>query len=276
MIIDCHTHIGPVMEIDDRVWLTADGLVDWMNRQGIDKAVLLPLENPEACYGPFGTREALAEARRFAERIMVFASVDPRRPSAVKLLETAKLHGCVGFGEHKVGLAIDDPLSVELYRAAGELGFAVLIHLDHLIVPTLNYDEVGLPRLEKLLKMLPKTNFIMHGPGWWAEIAPKPATGVAYPPGPVAPGGAIDRLFSNYPNIFGDLSAGSGFNGLTRDPDFAAGFIERHWRRLLFGTDYLRPGQHCPIIEHLRKLDIPAEWKDAIYAKNLLALLPAQ
>jgi predicted TIM-barrel fold metal-dependent hydrolase len=65
---------------------------------------------------------------------------------------------------------------------------------------------------------------------------------------------------SDYPNVFGDHSAGSGLNFLTRDPDFAAGFIERHQDKLLFGSDCddvvgRGPGcQGAQILANLRKL----------------------
>ena len=41
-----------------------------------------------------------------------------------------------------------------------------------------------------------------------------------YPDGPVAPGGAIDTLMDKYPNLHGDLSAGSGAGAISRDPEF--------------------------------------------------------
>ena len=49
--------------------------------------------------------------------------------------------------------------------------------------------------------------------------------------------GYTDRLLSDYPNMYGDLSAGSGLNALTRDEDFARDFLIRHRDRLLFGSD---------------------------------------
>ena len=58
-----------------------------------------------------------------------------------------------------------------------------------------------------------------------------------YPRGPVTPGGWTDRYLSDYPNFFADLSAGSGHNALTRDPDFTRGFLKRHQDKLLFGSD---------------------------------------
>jgi predicted TIM-barrel fold metal-dependent hydrolase len=50
-------------------------------------------------------------------------------------------------------------------------------------------------------------------------------------------GGVTDRLLSEFPNLYGDLSANSGRNALGRDPDFAAGFVDRHQNKLMFGSD---------------------------------------
>jgi predicted TIM-barrel fold metal-dependent hydrolase len=37
--------------------------------------------------------------------------------------------------------------------------------------------------------------------------------------------------------MFGDLSAGSGLNALTRDEDFTRDFLTRHQDKLLYGSD---------------------------------------
>src|SRR4029079_2409987 len=85
---------------------------------------------------------------------------------------------------------------------------------------------------------------------WWASISGEVSEDLAgYPNKPVAPGGAIDRLMDKYPNIYGDLSAGSGSNGLSRDMAFAKEFVIRRQDRLMFGTDYLAPGQGGPQFE---------------------------
>ena len=64
---------------------------------------------------------------------------------------------------------------------------------------------------QKMLKKFPQTIFIGHGPHFWAEIAAdlskKDFQG--YPKGKVKRG-ALDKLFSKYHNLYGDLSAGSG------------------------------------------------------------------
>ena len=37
--------------------------------------------------------------------------------------------------------------------------------------------------------------------------------------------------------MYGDLSAGSGLNALTRDEDFARDFLSRHQNKLIYGSD---------------------------------------
>jgi hypothetical protein len=37
--------------------------------------------------------------------------------------------------------------------------------------------------------------------------------------------------------MYGDLSAGSGLNALTRDEDFTRDFLARHQSKLLYGSD---------------------------------------
>lgn len=274
-MIDAHVHLGPAFAPPiGEPWLTADQLVDRMNRWGIERAVLLPLDSPEASpTGFFSNRECLSAYRRFPERFLPFCCVDPRRPNATDLLPQWREAGCLGFGEHKTELAIDDFRAKRLYKACGQLGWPVVIHLDHLAPFQLNWDEPGLPRFQQLVEELPEVTFIMHGPGWWSELSARAPAGIIYPTGPIEPGGVADRLLSQSSNVYADLSAQSAYNALTRDPDFTAGFLARNWQKLLFGTDYLKPGQQCPIVEWVRKVDIPKEWREAIQEGNLRQLL---
>lgn len=274
-MIDAHVHLGPAFAKPvGEPWLTAEQLVDRMNRWGIDRAVLLPLDSPEASpRGFFSNHDCLTAYHRFPERLLPFCCVDPRRPDAVDLLPEWREAGCLGFGEHKTELAIDDFRSQRLYKACGELNWPVLIHLDHLAPFQLNWDEPGLPRFQRLVEELPHVTFIMHGPGWWSELSAHAPPGVIYPPGPLELGGVADRLLSEAPNVYADLSAYSAYNALTRDPDFTPGFLKRNWQKLLFGTDYLKPGQECPIVEWVRKVDISEEWREAIQEGNLRRLL---
>lgn len=280
LVIDVHTHIvrGHFPPWGPDHSLTPEQMIDRMNRSGIDVSVLLPLEAPDSFGELYLTHEALADAARYPERLIAFCHVDPRRlnyghrPSDLaQRLEAMKRAGARGFGEHKVGLPIDHPWSNELYAMCGDLDLPVLLHLDF----TLNTDENGQPGLERVLRRNRKTIFIGHGPTFWAEISADydRASGVSYPKGPIAPGGSTDRLLADYANLYADLSAGSAYNALTRDPEFTEGFVERHWRKLLFGTDYLRPRQDLPIVEYLRQYPFPDERREAIMGKTAAFLI---
>jgi len=269
-MIDFHTHLGLAIFPDPGLKpLTAEQLVDSMNRRGIGMSVLLPLDSPEA-YDTYSTTFEVLEAyKKYPERLIPFCCVDPRRDKVAAQIKAYVNMGCRGFGEHKVGLAIDDERSKRIYRICGEMNLPIVMHLD----PGLNDDEVGLPRLEKLLQEMPETNFVMHGPGWWAEISGDNQTRGGYPNGKVQPGGRVDILLREYPNIYGELSAGSGYNALVRDPDYTTGFLERNWEKLIFGTDYLGAGQQLPIIRYIRELDMEKSKVYAIARGNAVKLL---
>ena len=82
------------------------------------------------------------------------------------------------------------------------------------------------------------------------------------------PDGAIDRLMETYPNIYGDLSAGSGSNAISRDLEFGREFLIRRQDRICFGTDYLQPGQHVPQFEVFENMDLPADVRSKVYRGN--------
>ena len=113
--------------------------------------------------------------------------------------------------------------------------------------------------------------------GWnsWASISGDVKTSGlgAYPNGKVAPGGALDRLFDAHKNLWGDLSAGSGSNAIGRDKEFGRGFLIRRADRLLFGTDYLKPGQPVPQFKLLASIELPADVRARIERGNAAKLL---
>ena len=82
-----------------------------------------------------------------------------------------------------------------------------------------------------------RVNFIGHAQTWWGNIDRNHQQSEMYPKTPVTPGGITDRLLSDYPNMFGDMSAGSGLNSMLRDEEQARGFLKRHQDKLLFGSD---------------------------------------
>jgi uncharacterized protein len=268
--IDVHTHIGTTWNGNKE--LTTDGLLTWMDEHDVEKSVLLPLTSPESSSFLQLTEPALAAAKKHPDRFVAFCSIDPRtslrggRKGFLDVIGRYVEQGARGFGEHKVGLDFDDPLMMQIYDVCEELAIPLLFHMDN----ERGKDQPGLPRLEHALATFPKLNFLGHGPGWWASISGGLTQEelMSYPKGKVRDGGAIDKLMEAYPNLYGDLSAGSGANSISRDREFGREFMVRRQDRLMFGTDYLQPGQDVPQFELFDSLDLPPEVAAKVFRGN--------
>lgn len=274
-MIDFHAHMGRIYRegYPEKHTLTVHQLIDWMNRHRVDQSVLLPLESPEGGWGYFLTEEAVEARNMYPERLIAFVCGDPRYPQVAQQIDHfVRHHGCKGFGEHVNGLAFDDPLNKVIYAKCDEHGLPLVFEISG----SCCVDDQGLPRLESCLKEFRQVTFIGHGPAFWSAISALDDRRGDYPKGPVQPGGAVDRLLEEYDNLYADLSAYSGYNAMTRDPDFTGGFIQKHWRKLLWGTDYLVPHQEIPQVAWLASLDVTPEAREAIgdgNARRVLRLL---
>ena len=273
---DMHTHLGQTW--NSTQVLTAEVLLRWMDVHRIAQAVVLPLVSPESSSYPLTSDFVLAQTKPFRDRLIPFCSIDPRtsfrggHQGLVEMLQRYIDAGAKGFGEHKPGIAFDDARNMAIFAACGEVGLPVLFHLDR----QRNTDKPGLPGLEKVLEQNLKTIFVGHGPGWWASISgdvTETELG-GYPKGKTAPGGAIDRLMEKYPNIYGELSAGSGANSISRDLEFGREFLIRRQDRIMFGTDFLSPGQDVPQFELFeQRLELPTTVQNKIFRDNARKLL---
>lgn len=273
-LIDMHTHLGDrnyaLFHPQEQHPLTAEQLIDAMNRHGIAKSILLSCESPEILPYYFTTEDAIQAMRQYPERFIAFCSMDPRRAGNLqKRIARYIEHGCKGYGELKLSLWVDDPQCQHIYAVVNEARLPLTWHIDW----NLCIDDIGLPRVEAMVAKYPHIQFIMHAPGWWNHISADCDTLRGYPRGPVKPGGRCDELLANYENVWADISAGSGHNALTRDPEFGLGFVERHWRKLLFATDYLFPGQQLPQIDWIKTVAIGEEKREAIGWRNAARLL---
>lgn len=291
--IDIHTHLG-AFRYGQHV--RVKGLLEWMDEHDIERAVLQPLVSPESApmlHAMQTADAALEAAQAHPDRLIAFCCLDPRvtvDPTAVKtfperqghvvgvkgLIEILKRYkdgGARGLGEHKVGLPFDHPQMMQLYEACATLELPILFHLDDLR----GIDGPGLPRLENALKAFPQLPFIGHACGFWSSIsgdATKEDFG-RYPkvPRKITPGGALDRLMDACPNLYGDLSEPGGAIALTRDPEFAREFVLRRSDRLLFGSDYLAPGQKIPQFEILAAMNLPDAVAYRVHRGNAIRVL---
>lgn len=258
-MIDFHMHIGRLF-YSERKSLTPSYLLKLMDEHGIEKAVLLPIENPEETDYYITTDYVLRVCKRFPDRFIPFCNIDPRRRNSdtstdfYGMLKQYKERGCKGFGEVLPGLYVDDPRLQMIYEACGKLDMPIAFHLDALR----SVDEKGLPRFEAMIRKFPDTIFVGHGQHFWAEISSdvQESEFSAYPPGPVKRIGAAEHLLATYPNAYADLSAGSGYNAVSRDPEFGKWFLERYHEKLLFGTDICRRGPIPPMLQLLKNAGI--------------------
>jgi predicted TIM-barrel fold metal-dependent hydrolase len=273
--IDVHTHVGRTWNEYDT--LSPDALVKWMDAHRVAKAIVLPLVSPESSSYLNLTEQAIGAARNFTDRLVPFCCIDPRtsfgggRAGLGRMLKDYVDQGAKGFGEHKAGLPIDHAKMRALYEVCDDLRLPVLFHMD----AERGTDVPGLPGLENVLKSFPSVQFIGHGPGFWASISGELTARDlgGYPREPVKPGGALDRLFDGYRNLWGDLSAGSGAGALSRDRAFAQRFLIRRADRILFGSDYLKPGQPVPQFELLASFELPGDVRAKIERGNAARLL---
>jgi predicted TIM-barrel fold metal-dependent hydrolase len=274
MVIDMHAHMGDLRSpaTMERKPVTIADLLIRLDEEGIDRAVLLPWPAcPEAITFPglFAPEPDVVSQIRAAaarpDRLIPFGNVDPRWGGNSAdtdfgwLLEKYVDLGCVGMGEVSANIPFDDPRVVNLFRQCGERELPVTIESTGPGPGHYGFiDEVGSPHLERLLQQVPDTIVIGHGPGFWAEIGADVTSDSKsqYPRGPVAQEGSLARLFRTYSNLFADLSAMSGHNALTRDPDYGTRFLLEFQDRLMFGTDtcFAEPDARLPILDNLRSL----------------------
>jgi len=264
MLIDVHTHIGR-LNPDRRQMLDANDLVNKMDVWGVDKSCVHCLsEHPEAHYLEADTEDVIAACSKYPDRLIPFCLIDPRfglnspEMDFSYRLEEYVARGCKGMGEMLPKMYFDDPRCLNLFRQVGEFNLSITFDMNDSPNHYGLRDDYGLPRLEKALQECPNTVLVGHGPTFWAEISgdvPEPRAG--YPNGPVVPGGAVPRLMEKYDNLWADLSAGSGYNGITRDEQFGLEFLDRFQDKLMFGTDHCARyinNPDAPIVEFIKRV----------------------
>ncbi len=177
--------------------------------------------------------DCLQLARKYPGEFVFGANEVSDLDDAPAVVEKYLKLGAVIIGEQKFGVECDSAAMQKLYKLAEAYRVPILMHWQ---VGSYNY---GFERFHTMLSKYPKVNFIGHAQTWWANInkTNKDNPKGLYPTGPVTAGGLTDRYLGDYPNMFADLSAGSGESAFKRDPEHARGFFARHQDKLLFGSD---------------------------------------
>ena len=237
-IIDIHQHTNYHDRDNAR-------LISHQRAMGVTQTILLPagsaVSRPSTNDGKYnglggakvgGNEAAVEMARKHPGEYYFGANEVTDLPEARDVIEKYLKLGAVIVGEQKFSVECDSRESRILYDLAAEYRVPILLHFQH------GSYNLGFERFGTMLEKHPKTIFIGHAQTWWANIDKNHADQkVLYPTGKVTPGGPTDRYLSDYPNMFADMSAGSGLNALTRDEEHARGFLDRHQNKILYGSD---------------------------------------
>ena len=269
-----------------------DRFLQNMAEYNIDKTWLLTWECPADEYdpeyyncvslsdqwGPIPFSRCVHYKERAPEKFVLGYAPDPRRPDAIDRLRAAiEIYGVRVYGELKLRMMYDNPDALRMFRFCGEKGLPVIVHIDYEFETGRKYPRPnwwyggGIDAFERAIRACPATIFLGHGPGFWAHISNDDQFDkVAYPTGKVVPGGKLIQMLRRYPNLYADLSGGSGLNALKRDPEFAGEFLIEFQDRLLYGRDYFDNSHQ----EFLNSLGLSQEVLSKIYAGNALKLVP--
>lgn len=236
-IIDIHQHLGYAGRADE-------ALLPHQRALGATTTILLPagrsVRRPSTHDGLsnglqaqcLGNEACYRFARTHAKELVFGANEVPDLEGATQEIERYLKRGAVVIAEQKFGVDCDAPEMEKIYELAQAHDVPVLMHWQA------NMYNYGFERFHKMLEKYRRVRFIGHAQTWWANIDRSYTDQtVLYPKGPVTAGGLTDRYLSDYPNMYGDLSAGSGLNAVTRDEAFTRDFLTRHQDKLLFGSD---------------------------------------
>lgn len=269
--IDVHAHTtmwGENLPTFNTTLITPEQLQKRYEELNIEKGFILPLLSPESRSFVQSNEEMEYIASKYADTFFYFCNIDPRmcgntdKSDLSKLLNYYKEKGAKGVGEVTANIYIDDPFMDNLFYHCQECDMPVTIHM---APEKYGYygviDDLGLGRLEKILKKYPKLKILGHSQCFWSEIGSDTTeeNRNGYPKEKVSEG-AVIRIMRECPNLYCDLSAGSGYNALSRDEDFAYKFIEEFGDRLLYGTDFYMPNQQILL----------ADWLDKSYEKGYI------
>ena len=236
-IIDIHQHTNYSGRTDEQ-------LLRHQRAMGVTQTILLPAGSPVnrpsthdgktngLAAGCGGNETVLKIVHDHPGEYFFFANEVPDLPDARQTIARYLKAGGLGIGEQKFGLPCDSSPIEQVAQTAAEFNVPVLLHFQE---GMFNEHFVD---FHHILEKYPKVNFIGHAQSFWA-YADKDYRNLKdlYPHGKVTPGGLTDVYLTHYPNMWADVSAGSGLNFLLRDEDHARAFLDRHQDRLLFGSD---------------------------------------
>ncbi len=258
--IDIHAHVTPFPEFAPKQlcgerFISAEELIKKYDELNIEKGVLLPIVSSEFQPEIFTSSDYAFIASKYPDRFLWFCGIDPRayghseKADLSKLINHYKSLGAKGIGETTCQLYFDDPYMDNLLYHAPECDMPVTIHLAPKVGGYYGIvDDLGLVRLEKMLKKHKNLKILGHSTMFWSHISNDvtDATIHTYPVGKVKDG-RLSCLLRDYEGLYCDMSAGSGANAFMRDEEYAVRFIEEFSDKLLYGCDICLSSQNFAV-----------------------------
>ncbi len=240
-LVDAHCTIG-----EGRVAaLSADELVELLDANGVEAAVVGPPDRCLAVANREGNDFVLEACRRHPDRLIGFATVNPWYGEAA----VAELRRAVGAGLRGLilqpplqGYVLLDPLVDPVVAVAAELGLPVW-------APTGKPFQALPLQLTELARRFPDVNFLMGHMGhtdFWIEAVPAAAA---------------------VPNIYAEISYKQPHVIMDAVAQLGPG-------RVVFGSD--APFNDLRLeVEKLRETELDDRARELVGAETLLSLLPS-
>ncbi len=263
MIIDFHTHIFPDAIAERTVDMlyqrckiapstngTVDGLLQSMERAGVDMSVILPVvTKPSQFYSINTFAQSINE--KYAGRLISFGGIHPDSEDYKKELRIIKEMGLPGIKLHPEyqNTMIDDVRYMNIIEYASELGLIISTHAGKDSGFT-HAKHCPPDRMRKVLDTIKPEKFIVaHYGGWkqWEMVYEYLAGADVY----------IDTSVTlNY-----------------IEQDLFLKIWEKHDKnKILFATD--SPWDDAAVaVQKLRALPVPQEEKEAVFCRNAKRLL---
>ena len=276
--LDIHCHVFKEFggfDPDGPFYLLPEQQLEIFEKSNVARGVILPEVHYES--NSFGIVQRVEEAAEIAamypDRFYFFMNLVPhsfyKNPEAdySALIEYYLAMGAKGVGEMCGNYSWYEPLMDNMLMYVNKYKLPFIFHMTHKEFNDYGMrDDEELSGLERALQKWKNITFLGHSSDFWAEISGEEYH-TGYPKGKVLPGGRLVELMRKYPNLCGDISAGSGLNALRRDREFGIAFLNEFQDRLFFGQDICAPGNDMGQSAYLDELLENGEISQEVYNK---------
>ncbi len=285
---DMHCHVYKEIgfpRADGSFYLLPEQMLKVFEEKNVARGLILPEVHYEASMTCDVQRieDVIEISEKYPDKFYFFMNLVPhsfyKNPEAdySEMIEYYLNLGAKGVGEMCANYTFCDPLMDNVLFYINKYKLPFTIHMTHNEFCDYGIrDDMELSGLERAAQKWKDITFLCHSADFWNKISGEgPQNG--YPTDKVAPGGRVVELMRKYPNIHGDLSAGSGLNAIKRDREFGIAFLNEFQDRLYFGQDYCALSNNMMHSEYLDELlengEISQEVYDKVCWKNAVNLL---